>query len=96
MRVFLWGGRVRGETDASPIVFCLAFLAYSPQPVVPPPYFNAKGLVGSKDSQWQRRLGLGLEIPPLLSPPTFPLPSCSFSLALMGVCLAVSLLSLCI
>lgn len=30
------------------------------RPVVPPPHFNAKGLVESKGSQWQRRLGLEL------------------------------------
>lgn len=65
------------------------------RPVVPPPHFNAKGLVESKGSQWQRRLGLELwRLLPFSPLPLPPPPSCSLSLALMGVCLAVLLLYL--
>lgn len=71
MRVFLLGG-VRKEADANPIVFCLAVLVFSPplpSLLVHLPHSKAQELVGSKGSQWQKRLGLELWILFPFSPP---------------------------
>lgn len=78
MRVFLLGG-VRGEADANPVVFCLAVLVCSPhpQPIVPLPHIKAQGLVGSKGSQWQRRLGVELwRLLPFSPCPSLPAAVC--------------------
>lgn len=90
MRVFLLGVGCGGRLMLLPLYFLwLSSCIFTPA-CSPPPPFIAQGLVGSKGSQWQRGLGLGLWRP---LPPPLPLPpSCSLSLALMGVCLAVSLL----
>lgn len=80
------------------LVLCILFgcpCVFSSQPVVPTPHFNAKGLWGARVASGRGDWAGTRETPPLFSPPAFlPPPSCSLSLVLMGVCLAVSLLYL--